>query len=241
MATIFVEDANFFGSAYKVARQLGFECSNLTQMLTTDRLQLIYTSKRLALLEPESQNLLYPKYPEITSPDRSCFPLLKSLGRSNDSSVILDLTAGFGRDSFIMASFGYQVYSIEKSPMVAAFLCDKILKETSQQEQMVWQCMLADSHEVLDHYPIKWPSPDIVYMDPMFPENAFKAKVKQTSRLLQDLAETRPLEGVVKPALALARKRVVVKRAKKDNFLDQVKPDYQLKFSRCRFDVYITT
>ncbi len=81
---------------------------------------------------------------------------------------------------------------------------------------------------------------DVVYLDPMFPERRKSAKVKKDMAALQQLlghqADGAELLDCSK---LLAKKRVVVKRAKLSPHLGSGKPDIEFKGSSSRYDVYI--
>ncbi|HSB96505.1 MAG TPA: class I SAM-dependent methyltransferase, partial [Spongiibacteraceae bacterium] len=49
-------------------------------------------------------------------------------GRSKQALSILDATAGLGRDSFVLASRGFDVVAIERDPIVAALLADGLAR-----------------------------------------------------------------------------------------------------------------
>ena len=81
---------------------------------------------------------------------------------------------------------------------------------------------------------------DVVYLDPMFPERRKSAKVKKDMAALQQLLghQTDGAE-LLDYAKLLAKKRVVVKRAKLSPHLGPGKPDIVLKGSSSRYDVYL--
>jgi 16S rRNA (guanine1516-N2)-methyltransferase len=74
----------------------------------------------------------------------------------------------------------------------------------------------------------------------MFPERSKTAKVKQGLRLLQLLNQkTEQPEQLLRAALSLQAKKVVVKRPLKGPFLAGRPPSYSLKGKAVRFDVYL--
>ena len=48
--------------------------------------------------------------------------------KSHTSPLILDTTAGLGRDSFLLASLGFQVQMLERSPIIHALLKNAIVR-----------------------------------------------------------------------------------------------------------------
>ena len=97
--------------------------------------------------------------------------------------------------------------------------------------------------------------PDVCYLDPMFPPRTKSSAVKKNMQILHGLFKHDEMKGdrieeekkLLKEALMLANKRVVVKRPaaalplgfEKDVDTDIKLPSYSLKGSVNRFDVYI--
>ncbi len=82
--------------------------------------------------------------------------------------------------------------------------------------------------------------PDVVYLDPMFEHDD-----KQTAQVKKDMQAFRAVVGqdtdaddLLEKALACARCRVVVKRARKAAPLAGREPSYALTGKANRFDVY---
>jgi 16S rRNA (guanine1516-N2)-methyltransferase len=74
----------------------------------------------------------------------------------------------------------------------------------------------------------------------MFPERTKSAKVKQELRLLQLLDQkTAAPEEMLRLALTLRVKKVVVKRPLKGPQLLELPPSYTIKGKAVRFDVYV--
>ena len=156
---------------------------------------------------------------------------------------VLDGTAGLGRDSFVLADLGARVTLCERSPLVFALLRDGLerarvsaddwLQEVSSR-MYLQRVDSVDWMRAFDGEP-----PDTVYLDPMFPPRKKSARVKKEMWLFQHLLETddRP-EQLLEPALALARRRVVVKRPSRAPALGGHKPHFELSGKTVRFDVY---
>lgn len=88
--------------------------------------------------------------------------------------------------------------------------------------------------------PASFVAPDVVYLDPMFPERRKSAAVKKKFQLLHRLES--PCENdeeLLQAALSAHPKRVVVKRPVKGPFLAGVKPSYSLSGKAVRFDVIV--
>uniref|UniRef100_UPI0018E065C1 class I SAM-dependent methyltransferase n=1 Tax=Marinimicrobium alkaliphilum TaxID=2202654 RepID=UPI0018E065C1 len=157
---------------------------------------------------------------------------------------VLDATAGLGRDAFVLASLGCQVELFERSPVVATLLADGLARAYAEGDSelrgIVARMTLhaQDARSALADWTQPW-RPDVVYLDPMFPERQKSAQVKKEMALFHDLVGRDDDAGdLLAPALALAHYRVVVKRPRKAPFLAGVEPGYQLAGKTSRYDIY---
>lgn len=170
---------------------------------------------------------------------------------------ILDLTAGLGRDSFVLASLGASLLMLERHPIVFALLedglsrarehvLDRVLGETDQEELADILSRISAIGEGAETYLRRLDErskPDIIYIDPMFPTREKSSKVKKEMQLFHQLVGTDDDSSELLPlALEKAKYRVVVKRPAHAPFLaehlKQIQPGYSLKGKSTRFDVY---
>ena len=163
---------------------------------------------------------------------------------------ILDATAGFGRDSFLLASFGCKVLMLERSPLMAALLLDGLQRTKNETEcSGIVKRMELVHGDALSHFQSLdipsdnkgngLPQPDVIYLDPMFPGSNKTAQVKKEMRILRyALGEDFDGEHLIESAIASGVKRVVVKRPKKGVLLGGAKPSHQVLGKSSRFDVY---
>ncbi|SHO56297.1 class I SAM-dependent methyltransferase [Vibrio quintilis] len=164
--------------------------------------------------------------------------------------VVLDATAGLGRDAFVLASLGCQVQMIERHPVVAALLEDGLSRAGCDDEIKAWvnermSLIHCSSHKALydayDNGNISFP--DVVYLDPMYPHPPQKKKsalVKKEMRVFQSLVGgDQDADALLEPALKLAKKRVVVKRPDYAPWLNNQKPTMSIETKKNRFDVYV--
>jgi 16S rRNA (guanine1516-N2)-methyltransferase len=156
---------------------------------------------------------------------------------------LIDATAGWGRDSAVLAALGCDVTMIERHPVVAALLADALARARLDASDRVRQLatrllMIAgDARELLPAW--RDPPPDVVLLDPMFPERGASAAVRKEMRFFQDIVggdDDAPL--LLEAALALAVHRVVVKRPRKAPALAGRTPSYAIEGRSTRFDVY---
>ena len=172
----------------------------------------------------------------------------KAVGLKGQSDWrVLDATAGLGRDAFVLASLGCNVDMIERSPVVAALLADGLERAQHSAELSAWLPeRMRLHHGIAIDLMANWCNepanlaPDVVYLDPMFPHRKKSAAVKKEMRLFQQLlGPDEDADGLLAPALALAKKRVVVKRPAGAPFLAQQKPHIEMQGKANRFDVYL--
>lgn len=236
--------------AEKLAAELG-----LPMARPGDQYQLLlrYTGKGLELIKPDDPNLTGSVRIEFTK-GRSAFRrrqqkqelLVRAVGlKTGLPLTVLDGTGGLGGDSFILASAGCRVLVFEREPVVAALLADGLKRalfhpDTSEIASRIHLCT-SDTFVVLQEMTQTDRRVDIVYLDPMFPERQKTARVKKELQMLQMLAtKDTPPEQLMEAALAVARKRVVVKRPRRAPCLTSLSPSHSLTGKTVRFDVYIT-
>jgi len=155
---------------------------------------------------------------------------------------ILDATAGMGGDSFVLASLGATVVSLERNDWVYPLLLDGIqrLHEANDSDlsdiASRWQLVNEAAHSYLDRCDLF----DVVYLDPMFP-----ARKKDKAAVGKEMVAFHSLVGadtdadeLFDAAFEKARFRLVVKRPKIAPFLADREPSLQLIGKSGRFDIY---
>ena len=97
----------------------------------------------------------------------------------------------------------------------------------------------ADATEYMPRLAAENGRPDVVYLDPMYPERRKSAAVKKEMVFFHELVGTAQNDAaLLDAALSAATARVVVKRPRLGDFLCGRKPDYQYTGKSTRFDVY---
>jgi 16S rRNA (guanine1516-N2)-methyltransferase len=168
--------------------------------------------------------------------------LAKALGASpRDALLIVDATAGIGRDSFILATLGFEITLIERSPIIHALLDDAInrakLNPATEAAANRLHLIHTDAIIWLQQASNK---PDIVYLDPMFPEKQKTAATKKEMVILQDLlGKDLDADLLFQTALTCGARRIVVKRPRLAENIANHKPNYSLLGKSSRFDVYL--
>lgn len=163
---------------------------------------------------------------------------------------ILDATAGLGHDSLLLAALGAEVTLIERHPIV--FMLLQQAWQQAQQHSFL-QSVSTRMHMVFasaeDYLTQLAPQQfEVIYLDPMFPQRDAhqkaakkQAQVKKQMQLLHRLFATQPQTDLGDQLLNLAKakaQRVIVKRPKHAQFLDEQMPQHQWQGDACRFDGY---
>ena len=159
--------------------------------------------------------------------------------KNMNGGTIADVTAGWGRDAWLLAYRGFQVTMFERNPYLA-FLLAQGLQQAQHDPQLAevaarLTLRSGDSKAVLDTLF------DAVYLDPMFPERRKKANVKKQMQALHNLLGGEESDGAA--LLAHARKnaqhRVVVKRPQGAPYVGDEKPHHSLDAPNTRYDIYM--
>jgi 16S rRNA (guanine1516-N2)-methyltransferase len=168
--------------------------------------------------------------------------LPKAMGlRSGKTPMIVDATAGLGRDSFLLASLGAQVTMIERSEKMHALLVDgmaRAAKEGGQLREIIGRMTLLKG-DALDLIPEL--SGEAILIDPMHPERKNSALVKQDLRQVREIVGTDDdAADLVQLAIKHASKRVVLKWPAKADPLEGVqKCTHQITGKTTRYDVFM--
>lgn len=167
---------------------------------------------------------------------------LHKQGRDEPPLQILDATAGLGRDGYTLAALGARVTLAERNPSICALLRDALLRAarhpSSADAAARIEVLEADAFGVCSNAVGRhW---DVVYLDPMYPDDGKNALPSKEMQILRDLTGGDPdADALLAPALHCARQRVVVKRPAKAPWLGGVAPSMSLTSTQLRFDVYV--
>lgn len=173
-------------------------------------------------------------------------PVAKAVGLKAGNIIpsVFDCTAGLARDAFVLAALGCPVHLCERSPLVHALLQDGLQRAGAVADAALREIVLRMTlvpGDAMAHLASldEAAKPDVIYLDPMFPERRKRAAVKK------DMAAFHALVGADEDAAALlplalqqARCRVVVKRPRHAPYLADEKPGLVLEGESTRFDIY---
>lgn len=183
--------------------------------------------------------------------------IAKAVGtNSNHRLQVIDATAGLGTDAIILAYLNCQVFAIEHNPLVIELLQNRLLKakEDSFLSPIIKNItLLTGDAKILIPKIIKEHNflPDVIYLDPMFPNKKNRAASKKPMQILQNITtnyssenlienqEKNITSGLLTISLNYAKKRIVVKRPRISPYLEELKPNFSLIGKANRFDVYL--
>ena len=269
MSVVLKFDAGYQADAEVLARSLQIPLMSSDQELSAGvDFELLLSSKGLSLREQSiQQDAAQPKKPKnkennkIKADVRCDFiagelrhrrlygggknqMILKATGLNKHKPSIMDLTAGLGRDSYVLATAGAQVTMFERQPVVAALLADGLRRLRAggdEQELAIAQRLFLHQGDSFDCVAAlaEQAAPDVIYLDPMFPERGKTAKVKKAMAFFHHLVGSDDDAAALLPlALATARYRVVVKRPRHAPPLADREPGLCFEGKSTRFDVY---
>lgn len=159
--------------------------------------------------------------------------------------VIFDATAGLGEDSLLLAAAGGEVYMAERDEIIYALLADALKRAADEPTlgDIVGHMHLTrgDSIRLMRGADRKI-RPEIIYLDPMFPERKKSGLVKKKMQLLKMLEM--PCEdekALLEAALAAAPRKIIIKRPVNAPFLGARKPSYSIAGKVIRYDCIVQT
>jgi len=170
--------------------------------------------------------------------------LARAVGARGDPGPrVIDATGGLGRDAAVLARRGCRVTILEREPVIAALLEDGLhrgrggmgtVAEGLHRIRLVEndaRAYLASCAET--------EGPDVIYLDPMYPERRKSALVRKEMRIFRAIAgDDRDAEELLAAALVAARQRVVVKRPTRAPSLGGPAPSGAVRRGHTRFDIY---
>lgn len=170
--------------------------------------------------------------------------LAKAVGvRASSRPTVIDVTAGLGRDAFVLAMLGCRVLMLERSAIIYALLADglararvhpALAKTANERLALRHQDAAVYLRRLTDH-----DKPDVIYLDPMYPGRDRSALTKKEMRILRELVgDDDDAPDLLAAALLHAKQRVVVKRPRLAPAIQGPVPTAQLTGATTRYDVY---
>ena len=152
--------------------------------------------------------------------------------------VAIDATAGLGEDSILLAAYGYTVNLYEKNPIIAELLNDamKRAKKIAELKKIIEKMKLHNEDSIIAMQKLEY-TPDVILLDPMFPERTKSALIKKKFQILHKIENPCSDENeMLSSAIKANPKKIIIKRPLKGEYLAGIKPDYSLKGNSIRYD-----
>lgn len=214
-------------------------------------LQLCFDNDHVELFDTALNTAIHVDFIEGALAHRQQFgggrgqAIAKAVGlKQGNTPSVLDITAGLARDAYILACLGCKITLVEQSPVLYSLIEDGIrrgLTEPASADVLknFMNLVNADSILYMDHID-KETRPDVIYIDPMYPERKKSALVKKDMQILQHLlGKDENPELLLKAAIKHAGKRVVIKRPIHAEAVGEIKPSTSISSKKTRYDVYI--
>ncbi len=155
--------------------------------------------------------------------------------------IAIDATAGLGEDSLLLAAAGFRVHMYEKDARVYALLEDAMSRALDNPELAVHVERMvlekADSRNVLETLAF---TPDVIYLDPMFPARKKSAAVKKKFQLLHELAlKNEDTIDLLSTAIDVRPRKIIIKRPLKGPYLGDIKPSFSIAGKAIRYDCLV--
>lgn len=241
---ILIQDNSIEEKASKLAKKLDVPCVDVTEKYDETALHLEWSADGL-LLARETLTMKgdYKKMvPRLKTNNLNGEFMVKAarIKGATQGLSLIDATAGMGEDSLLLAAAGFNVDLYEYDPVIAALLRDT-LERASQETELSDIISRMTLHEEDSIEALKKLSytPDVILLDPMFPERQKSASVKKKFQLLQQLECPCSEEAeLINAALNVRPHKVIVKRPLKGPFLAGIKPDYSISGKAIRVDVF---
>lgn len=257
LVTVSFESKTLEPDATLFAQNLGLNLASLETASTP--FILYYTHDYVELIDQQADTAIHVDFVSGALAHRRKYgggkgqAIAKAIGMKNYKLplTVLDVTAGLAKDAFVLACLGCSVTMIERNPIVAE-LVNCALKHAEKAEefqdilQQGFNLIQTDATDYLDKLTTKPDAiyPDIIYIDPMYPERKKSASVKKNMQMLQKLIghdddKSNDEAELFNMALSKANKRVVVKRPKGAPALTAKAPTMSIESKITRYDVYV--
>lgn len=236
-------------AAEAIALQLALHCMPITDV--NPELVLNLTPSHLEMRDMEKNVAIHVDFIAGSLAHRRQYgggknqPLARAIGmKAGITPTVLDATAGLAKDAFVLATLGCPMVMIERSPFVAALVHDAIQRAASDAS---FTPLLQNGFELINTNAIEYlqtigddKKPDVIYLDPMYPEKQKSALVKKNMQILQKLlGMDEDTEMLLATSRRCAKKRIVIKRPKGAEFIGNIQPSFDVASDSARYDVYL--
>ncbi len=152
-----------------------------------------------------------------------------------------DMTAGLGEDAFLLAAAGFRVTLFERDPVIAALLQDALDRALADPDLSgIAERMHLIPENSIPAVAALRPVPDVICLDPMFPERTKSSLVKKKFQLLHLLeGPASDEEALLRAAMDAGPKKIIIKRPLKGANLCGIRPGYSLCGKTVRWDCFV--
>ena len=219
----------------------------------THELQLKFSLDKIELFDKTLKTSVFVDFLSGAQSHREKFgggkgqAIAKAIGLNKPGTPnVLDLTAGLARDAYVLATLGCQMTLIEQSPILCMLINDGInrallAEDKNHSVSNFTQLINTNSQHYLEH--LNHDSlPDVIYIDPMYPERKKSALVKKDMQILHKLiGSNKDEENLLIAALDKTKHRVVIKRPIHARPVAGITPSMNISSKKTRYDVYVIT
>lgn len=247
---LFVKDNSYLAKAEALAVKTNGEIVFSQNDISENDLVLVYDISGISLVSDELTLMgdFTKLLPRIKSGVVNSEILVKAArikGR-HENLTAFDATAGLGEDSLLLAAAGFQVTLCEYDPVIAELLKDTIERALKHPmlENIVKRMSVieGDSIKIMQEMANNNSFLDVVLLDPMFPERNKSALIGKKFQLLQRLECPCNNEvELLKAAMDLKPRKLVIKRPVKGKLLADMKPEYVISGKAVRYDCFTYT
>ncbi len=153
------------------------------------------------------------------------------LGKKKHPTTVMDCTAGFGKDAYLLSLTGSQIEAYESNPLMCALLKDGLNRAGIESIKVYKKDALSN---------ILKTTCEVIYIDPMYPATKKSAKNNKQMTFLQSFVghQGQMAEDLFEQAKGSKAKKIVIKRPVKADYVCNKKPTSQVIGKAARFDVY---
>ena len=256
LISISYSSADSRNAAMIFSKQSGYPCVSNNEINT--KLNLNYTNEFVELRDMEKNISIHIDFISGDLAHRKKYgggrgqSIAKAIGLKHGIKppTVLDATAGLAKDAFVLACLGCSITLVERSPVIVELIKNAIQRAENDEH---FQTILEKGFIVINKGSIEHLTdltnkalsdddiyPDVIYLDPMYPDKKKSASVKKNMQILQKLlGKDEDTQELLNAALNVAKKRVVVKRPKGAESLTELKPTHTVESKKTRYDVYI--
>lgn len=228
--------------AEALAVRLGVPIAGSEEEADRAELILLLGEDGISLTDREEMNLRgdFSRLVPRIRPEKLAGEMLIKAAKLRDCEhpTLLDATAGLGEDSFLLAAAGFTVTLCERDPVIAALLSDALERAENDPglSRIAARMTLCEEDSIGVMRRLGTP-PDVILLDPMFPERQKSGLIKKKFQLLQKLESPCDAEReLLEAAIAARPRRIVIKRPLKAEPLAGVSPNYSISGKAIRYD-----